>query len=97
MKAKTKCPTCASMISDGYTIDLTPWWRYYARKFNPFKRRRKMVPMEDVLPLIDALEDIEAHGRPHRGGDTGCGCDLCEDWDQASNVRVKFICKHMIP
>lgn len=82
------------MISDGYTIDLTPWWRYYAHKFNPFKRRRKMVPMEDVLPLLDALEAIESQGRPHRGGDTGCGCEQCEEWDQAYYAYTHFISKH---
>lgn len=59
MKPKPPCPACgqppASMIEDGYSIDLTPWWRYYAQKFSPFKRRRRMAPMEDVVPLIDAV------------------------------------------
>jgi len=44
------------MIEDGYSIDLTPWWRYYAQKFNPFKRRRRMVPMQ-WLPIETAPTD----------------------------------------
>ena len=62
MKAKPTCPACgqppASMIEDGYSIDLTPWWRYYLRKFNPFKRRRRMVPMEDVM---EVLKSVNSH------------------------------------
>jgi len=88
--------TPASMISDGYTIDLTPWWKYYLRKLFPFKRRR-VVLLEDVLPLLDALDSIESQGRPHTGGDTGCGCELCENWDQVHRAYTKFIFKHPLP
>ena len=42
----------ASLISDGYTIDLIPWWRHYLNMLNPFRRRRsKAVPMEDAMIL----------------------------------------------
>ncbi len=101
MMPKPPCPACghppASMIEDGYSIDLTPWWHYYAQKLNPFKRRRRMVPMEDVVPLIDALDSIESQGRPHMGGDTGCGCELCENWDQVHYAFTKFTAKHPLP
>ena len=37
------CPACggtpASMIEDGYSTDLVPWWRHYVQKFNPFRRK----------------------------------------------------------
>jgi len=52
------------------------------------------VPMEDVLPLLDALDSIESQGRPHRGGDTGCGCEECEAWDQAFYAYTRFVSKH---
>ncbi len=48
------CPACggppASLIEDGYGIDLVPWWRYYAQKLNPFRLIRwvwrKLKPAE---------------------------------------------------
>ena len=86
----TKCPACgqppASMIEDGYSIDLTPWWRYYVQKFNPFKRRRRMVPMEDVNKLLGALQEIEL-------GDI---FDLTMR-RIASDARKDFLCKHPLP
>lgn len=65
---KPEQPPPASLISDGYTIDLTPWWKHLIQFFNPFKRRRvDKVPMEDVMPLIDALVEISAGApRPSR-------------------------------
>ncbi len=43
------CPACggtpASMIEDGYSTDLVPWWRHYAQKFNPFRLVRRKVVM----------------------------------------------------
>jgi hypothetical protein len=90
MKPKPPCPACghppASMIEDGYSIDLTPWWRYYVQKFNPFKRRRRMVPMDDVVPLILALLEIEL-------GDI---FDLTMR-KVASDARKNFLAKHPLP
>jgi hypothetical protein len=90
MKPKPPCPACghppASMIEDGYSIDLTPWWRYYVQKFNPFKRRRRMVPMDDVVPLILALLEIEL-------GDI---FDLTMR-KVASDARKEFLSKHPLP
>lgn len=83
----------ASLIEDGYSIDLTPWWRYYLQKLLPFKSR-KVVALEDVLPLLDAMENIDAQGRPHSAA---CGCELCENWDQVCEAYARFIFKHPLP
>jgi len=60
------CPACggtpASLIEDCISTDLTPWWRYYAQKLNPFKRRQRMVPADDVKPLVIALHHIANRG-----------------------------------
>jgi hypothetical protein len=82
-----------SLIEDGHTLDLTPWWRRCLQKLLPFKRR-KVVALEDVLPLLDALESVEAQGRPHS---RVCGCELCETWDQVHYAYTKFIFKHPLP
>lgn len=88
MKPKPPCPACghppASMIEDGYSIDLTPWWRYYVQKFNPFKRRRRMVPMDDVKPMLDALEYYITT------------CDY-QTGKRASQEIIVFINKHPLP
>lgn len=78
--------TPASMISDGYTIDLTPWWRYYLRKLFPFKRRR-VVALEDVLPLLDAMQfTLDSHNTDP---------EACVD--KLSEAYTKFIFKHPLP
>lgn len=59
MKPEPLAP--ASLISDGYTIDLVPWWRHFVHRFNPFRRRRRShVPMDDAMILVDALIDVAA-------------------------------------
>lgn len=80
----------ASLIDDEPS---TPQWKQHLSKLNPFKRR-KVVAVEDVLPLLDALENIEAQGRPHN---RACGCEECENWDQVSTAYTKFILKHPLP
>lgn len=50
--------TPASMIEDGLSTDLAPWWRYYLQKFNPFKRRKLKM---EWLPLT-AVADMLQHG-----------------------------------
>ncbi len=97
MNPKPPCPACgqppASMIEDGYSIDLTPWWRYYVQKFNPFKRRRRTVPMEDVVPLLDVLGRIENEGCSH----TNRSRNACETYDQVHFAYAEFLSKHPLP
>jgi hypothetical protein len=77
-----------SLIEDGSSvIHTTPWWH---RLFKP----RRVVPVEDVLPLLDALENTEAQGRPHT---RACGCEECENWDQVCEAYTRFILKHPLP
>jgi hypothetical protein len=74
----------ASLISDGYIIDLTPWWRHYLNMLNPFRRRRsKAVPMEDAMILVNALTLIAA-GVPHHTF-------------IAKRAIKKFTAKHQLP
>jgi hypothetical protein len=80
----------ASLIDDEPP---TPQWKQHLCKLNPFKRR-KVVAIEDVVPLLDALENIEAQGRPHS---RACGCGECENWDQVYTAYTKFILKHPLP
>lgn len=35
----TPTKTPASMIEDGYAIDLVPWWKYLWQRLNPWHRR----------------------------------------------------------
>ena len=43
------CPACggtpASLTEDGYSTDLTPWWKHCAQKFNPFRLTRRKTEM----------------------------------------------------
>lgn len=47
------CPTCgnppASLIEDGYSIDLTPWWKHYLQRFNPFRLIRRKTEFRWIL------------------------------------------------
>jgi hypothetical protein len=56
-----------------------------------------VVPLEDVKPLIYALENIDAQGRPHSGGDTGCGCEQCENYDAVESALRNFTTKYPTP
>lgn len=53
MKLRHTTPT--SLIADGYTTDLVPWWRHYLTMLNPFKHRPKKVLMVEVLPVLEDL------------------------------------------
>lgn len=78
--------TPASLISDGYSIDLTPWWKHLLLKVFPFKRRR-VVALEDVLPLLDAMEfTLHSHNLDP---------EACVD--KLSDAYIKFIFKHPLP
>ena len=66
------CPTCgnppASMIEDGYSIDLIPWWKHYLQKFNPFRLIRRQtefrwVPMGENDQAIWSHEAIAVRAR----------------------------------
>ena len=54
--APSKTP--ASMIEDGYSIDLVPWWKYLWQRFNPWhpwpKEEIKWIP---VGPAMFGMEN----------------------------------------
>lgn len=68
------CPACggtpASMIEDGYSTDLVPWWRHYVQKFNPFRPIRRKTEFE-WQPIETAPMDgswvlvVGAEGKPY--------------------------------
>ena len=45
----TPSKTPASLIEDGYAIDLVPWWKYLWQRFNPWrlwpKEETKWIPV----------------------------------------------------
>ena len=58
------CPVCggtpASMIEDCVSTDLTPWWRHYAQKFNPFRLIRRQTGMR-WIPMGECDQAIWSH------------------------------------
>jgi len=62
------CPTCgkppASLIEDGYGIDLVPWWRYFLQRINPWR----MVfpaprPEMQWIPIGECDNQMRMHDR----------------------------------
>jgi hypothetical protein len=75
-----------SLIEDGHTLDIVPRWRRWLQKLLPFKRR-KVVALEDVLPLLDAMEfTLFLHNTDP---------EMCVD--KLSAAYTKFIFKHPLP
>ena len=67
------CPACgstpASLIEDCISTDLTPWWRHYAQKFNPFRLIRRQTEMRLIrrqtemrwIPMGECDQAIWSH------------------------------------
>ena len=48
----TPSKTPASLIEDGYSIDLVPWWKYLWQRFNPWhpspKEGMRWIPINPI-------------------------------------------------
>ena len=58
------CPACggtpASLIEDRYSTDLTPWWKHYAQKLNPFRLIQRKTEMR-WIPMGENDQAIWSH------------------------------------
>jgi len=58
------CPTCgntpASLIEDGYGINLVPWWQHYLQKFNPFRLIQRKTEFR-WIPMGERDQEIWSH------------------------------------
>jgi len=58
------CLTCgstpASLIEDVHSIDLVPWWKYYAQQFNPFRLIRRTTEIR-WIPMGENDQAIWSH------------------------------------
>jgi hypothetical protein len=58
------CPACGntptSLIEDGYSTGLTPWWKYYVQKFSPFRLIRRKTEFR-WIPMGECDQVIWSH------------------------------------
>jgi hypothetical protein len=52
--------------------------------------RELIAANAQIKAIRRILENIDAQGRPHTGGDTGCGCEQCDNYD-AVELSLKSI------